>query len=299
VKTDADFDLAVIRGLGAEPADESLTRTWYRMTKREKRRPRSRVLAPVAVAAAVLALVGGTLVVYRAGAGVYWPVASTPDTISTLNALADTASLGTPLTIGPDQVILTEMDSVAGACSPTECVIEAQTTTKRWYDVHAGQMINLPIEAQAKAERRSGIHAPTLQWLASLPTDPKKLLAHLRVEVGQHQRWTVDGQLWDRMSELYAQCELALTPAQRAALLRAFTGMTGLSTRHIALDGRSLVAIRQTDDTNGHEILFDPDTGRAVGRASYYLGSDVTFVNPFEPGGLSRSIWTQSVVPAQ
>ncbi|WP_117213036.1 CU044_5270 family protein [Allorhizocola rhizosphaerae] len=298
-----DSDLVAVRSLGAEPTEESLTRTWYRMTKPPKRiRPRSRVLAPVAVAAVVLALVGGSLVVYRTGAGVYWPVASTPDTVATLKALADKAAAGAPVTIGPGQVVHTSGNGVAGCGGATECVIESRTM-QLWYDVHAGRVVNLPEDVeQARTQPEGqespvGVHRPTLEWLATLPTDPEKLLAHLRIEIGRHDRWTVDGQLWDMLAQMYSYCELALTPAQRANLLRAFTGMSGLSTRDIAVDGRSLIAIRHTDDTKGKEILFDPDTGRVVGRASYFLGEGVTIINPFDVNGVSRMLWTQSVVP--
>ncbi len=305
MKTDSDFDLAAIRGLRAEPTDESLTRTWYRITKKEaakSRRSRSRVLVPVAVAALVVAMVGASPFVYSAGSGVLWPVASTPDTISTLNILADKAATGVPVSVSPGQVIRSDTDGLAGECSSTSCTIVPQDNV-RWYDVHAGAYINLPTgarEASAQPqgdELQPGIRRPTLEWLASLPTDQDELLKRLRTEVGQHDRWTVDGQLWDAMEQLYAYCELALTPQQRAAFLRAFTGMTGLTTRQITADGRALIAIRHTDDTRAQEILFDPETGSAVGRASYYLGPDLTITNPFEPGGMSRSVWTQKVEP--
>lgn len=148
-----------------------------------------------------------------------------------------------------------------------------------------------------------GIHYPTLAWLAGLPTDPEELLARLRGEGAHPVDWNADHQLWGRMAQIYAYCEIALSPRQRAALLRAFTGMSGMSVRDVEVDGKLLVAIRQTDDTDngGNEILFDPATGRAVGRGSTYSGDDVTITQApsgpvLAPGVLYQATWTQSIV---
>jgi hypothetical protein len=146
-----------------------------------------------------------------------------------------------------------------------------------------------------------GLRMPTPQWLASLPTDTGELLKLLRLETGDHEKWTVDHLLWDAMAQLYSSCELLLTPTIRAALLRSFTGLSGLSVRHVSIDGQQLVAIRQTDGKNGNEIIFDPQTGRAVGRGNSYSGDDLTVVQPptgptLDPGVLYQATWVQTIV---
>ena len=103
------------------------------------------------------------------------------------------------------------------------------------------------------------------------------------------------------MGQLYSSCEILLTPKQRATLLRAFTGLSGLSMRYVTIDGRQLIAIRQTDGDSGNEIIFDPLTGRAVGRGSSYDGDDLTVIQApngptLDPGVMYQATWTQSIV---
>lgn len=147
-------------------------------------------------------------------------------------------------------------------------------------------------EAQV-AERRQQLAAngPSLtlstpQWLAALPTDPAALLAVLREQCAQEgAAWSVDHRVWNTMNELYATSELALTPQIRAALLRAFTGLHGLTTTQVTVNGQRLVAIRHTEKSSGDEIYFDAATGRAVGRGSVYDGN-----------ANYQATWVQSIV---
>src|ERR671910_2927027 len=94
-----DPDLLAVRQLASEPTDESVTRSWYRITQLEAIRSRPSRLArlkPVLAAFAVVLLASASVAVLKVGPGTLWPVASTSETIDTLLALADTAEGGGP-----------------------------------------------------------------------------------------------------------------------------------------------------------------------------------------------------------
>ncbi|HZM75907.1 MAG TPA: hypothetical protein VFC19_09285 [Candidatus Limnocylindrales bacterium] len=300
-------DLEAVRRLAAEPTDESVARTWYRITKLEaKRAPRRRRLVPAVAGLAVLAVVAASLVVYRMGQGVLFPVASAPEAVALLNSMADLAEAGPPVFATHGLLVRTESHGQAGVCSPTSCQLEPQDR-EQLYDPRQGQMVKLRDGERdllggswAWLPPEEGILRPTFAWLTSLPIDRQMLLASLRKSVGEHDSWTVDHQLWDAMGQFYAYCEMALSPPKRAQLLRALAGVTGLSVRDLVVDGVPLVAIRQTDKDSGAEIIFDPATGYAVGRASVFLGDSVTIIPmpggpQLDKGVMYQVTWKQTI----
>ncbi|HEX6686478.1 MAG TPA: hypothetical protein VF062_27145 [Candidatus Limnocylindrales bacterium] len=311
-------DLDVVRRLAVEPTDESISRTWYRIVQHQAQKAPKRRLRPVPAIAglAVLLVLGASLVIYRTGAGTLFPVASTPDAIAALNAMADVAATGTPVTVADGQSVRTETTGLAGGCGPDSCQLEPQIRHVT-YDPHRGHVtalndgdgdgasdgVNaqpyevglLPVEPE--------INRPTLGWLASLPTDPRRLLSKLRKDVGHNDTWSVDHQVWDAVAQLYAYCEIVFTPAQRATMLRALAGMTGLSTRDLVVDGVALIAIRHSNKDSGREIIFDPMTGHAVGRGSVFLNNSVRVIQM--PGGpvldegvAYQATWKQTIIQA-
>jgi hypothetical protein len=303
-------EFEAVRRLAAEPTDESVARTWYRITKLEAHkglRPRRRVVPAVAGLAVVL-VAAASLVFYRTGGGTFFPIASTTDAVAALNSMADLAAAASPQTVANGQLVRTVSEGWGGHCTPGECVLKP-TSRELWYDPSTGRVVKLMIgsrdmlageTAQTPPDNplRPGVRMPTSGWLASLPSDPGRLLEQLRVEVGEHPSWSVDHQLWDAMSSVYYLCEVVLTPAQRAALLRALAQVSGLSVRDLFVDGVPLIAIRQTEKDSGDEIIFDPSTGRAVGRASVFLGDSVRIIGPaggpaLAPGVTAQVTWKQ------
>jgi hypothetical protein len=296
-------DLEAIRRLAAEPTDESVARTWYRITKLEAQKaPRKRRrLVPAVAGLAVVALIGASLVVYRAGQGVLFPAESAPEVVALLNSMADLAEAGQPVTVPPGQVVRTVSHGQTGTCGPTSCQLEPQDS-EQLYDLHEGQMLRVNDNRNDNIAWRmpgvAGVGQPTLEWLASLPTDRQKLLEVLRKSMGYGISWDDDHALWGSMSGFYSYCEIALTPSQRANLLRALTGVTGLSVRDLVVDGVPLVAIRHAEKDSGYEIIFDPTTGHAVGLARVDLDETVIPM----PGGpqLDKSVihqvtWKQTI----
>ena len=125
-----DPDLLAVRQLAPEPTDESVTRSWYRITQLEAIRSRPSRLArlkPVLAAFAVVLLAAASVAVVKVGPGTLWPVASTPETIDALRALADTAEAGqAPPQLTEGQLIQVKTEGWAGGCSNTSCQIEPQ-----------------------------------------------------------------------------------------------------------------------------------------------------------------------------
>jgi hypothetical protein len=263
-----------------------------------------RRFVPVFAGLAVVALIAASLVVYRTGQGVFFPVASTPEAVAVLNSMADIAEAAPAVVLPDGHLVHTESHGQAGACGPTVCQMQPQDRSQD-FDPRQGVTLRVMdgerelFGGQAWAPPEVGIARPTREWLTSLPIDARELLAVLRKDVGHNDSWTVDHQLWDAMGQLYADCELALSAPQRAHFLRALAGVTGLTVRDLVVDGVPLVAIRQTDKDTGVEIIFDPATGHAVGRASVFLGDSVTIIPlegapPLDKGVMYQATWQQT-----
>ncbi|MBB5871199.1 hypothetical protein F4553_004578 [Allocatelliglobosispora scoriae] len=335
-----DPDIHAVRAIPptmAEPTDESVSRTWHKLTRltaaeRSTRRPLPWAV-PVTAAVVVAALTIGGVTLLRpsggqdAGTTVVLPSPgatkeiepntdpASPETVTALNALATAAGGGTAVTINAGQLVFVRTDGTANStsgqaetggavASPAVVTTEAEVR-EIWFDpqgaiplkitdgvndLNAGPKSNFAAEiAQARddlATQGPSLIRPTPQWLAALPTDPTALLAQLRAESQQEgAAWSVDHRLWDTMANLYSGSEIALTPAVRAALLQALSGLHGLTTSTVTVNGHSLVAIRHTEKLSGDEILFDPASGKAVGRRTLY-NNQVEY----------ESTWVQSIV---
>ncbi|MDG4823530.1 hypothetical protein O7635_16885 [Asanoa sp. WMMD1127] len=134
---------------------------------------------------------------------------------------------------------------------------------------------------------KPSIWQPTPAWLAALPTDPAALRAELLAGIGDNAKWSADHLLAKEIGELLVSSEPLLTADVRVAMLEVIKGWEGLSARETVIDGRQVWAIRQTEQGRFDEILFDPATGRAVGRAS---GIDGTLDH--------QALWTHKIVEA-
>jgi hypothetical protein len=313
--TPTEPEVLAVRQLASEPSSESITRTWYRMTQLESKKhtvSRRRFLIPVAAAAVIGALTVGSVVFISSDGprGGDYQFGASLETLAALESLALAAEGTTLTTLGPGQKTHSETDGWAATFNlsndPDTGVMEPQP---REVTFDPNGMIALSVKADGEdvgggeptPPQPASLRFPTPAWLAALPAEPVALLAFLRVQTGTHEKWTVDHQLWDAMAHLYSACEIILTPQTRAALLRSFGGMSNLTSREITLDGRALIAVRHTEGDSADEILFDPATGKAVGRSSLWLGSGVTLIQPpagpvTEPNVLYVGTWVQSIV---
>ncbi|GIF73090.1 hypothetical protein [Asanoa siamensis] len=199
-------------------------------------------------------------------------VAAAIDTLMT--AVADSPAQ----TVQPGQFLYTRMTGV--------------TSVHGLVDQEPGQMVRddtelwfAPEGMTAKAITRNGVDLPpdgapesppekpsiwqpTPAWLAGLPTDPTALRAELLAGMGENQKRSADSLLAKEIGELLVSSEPLLTGDVRVALLKMIKRWSGLSARETVVDDRKVWGLRRTEQGRFDEILFDPATGLAVGRAS-------------------------------
>lgn len=246
---------------------------------------------------------------------------TTPEALAALAELAGTAETASTVNLGPDQLIHVRADGWASAQQGDDPTAQVEYQGRElWIDPQGMIPVRLlagdrDLLAGPKAEPNPGqvqrddlrenganLRRVTPEWLAGLPADdPAALLARLRGDVADNDKWTADHLLWDAVAELYHNADLVLSPRLRAGLLRAYQGMDGLTAGEVLVDGRRLVAIRQTEGLSSTEILFDPLTAAAVGRRDLYADSEVTLLPPdpgprFDPLVGYHVTWTQNLV---
>ncbi len=246
---------------------------------------------------------------------------TTPEAIAALDELAHTAESAATVTLAPRQLIHVKADGWAAGRSGEDPTARISYQGRElWIDPQG--MIALRVLADGrdlaegpKADPQPGraerddllqnganLRRATPEWLAQLPAgDPAALLARLRDDVDDNEKWTADYLVWDAVAQLYFNADLLLSPQLRAGLLRSFRGMDGLTSGEVVVDGWRLIAIRQTEGSSSTEILFDPLTASAVGRRDIYADSEVTLVPPdggprFDPVVGYHVTWTQNLV---
>jgi hypothetical protein len=114
---------------------------------------------------------------------------------------------------------------------------------------------------------------PTPAWLDSLETDPGALIQDMRKMADPNSPWSDDHQVFTYLAFAFWHFADAVVPTQaRVALLQAMRNLTGLTSSTVTVDGRTMVAIRQTEDDPtapgtyyASELLFDPATGHCLG----------------------------------
>jgi hypothetical protein len=328
-----DPDVVAVRELPPgvpDPSDESVSRTWRLMAGRRSAPARTwqRLLVPVTAAAMVVGLAVGAAVVFRPGGLSFGAgggpsdektsepnlAAASPQAVAALKAMAEVAA-GIPTTVPPiatDQFVYVRHDGwVAVVSESSQFAKAAKQDRDYWFDPQGGVMRGASfdgavprVESQdvPRGQTTGSIIHPTPKWLAQLPTDPAKLLDELRAAMDKDAPWSIDHQVWSAMQDLYLRCELLLSTEVRAALLSAFTSLRGITSSEVTIDKRRLVAIRHTERGSGDEILFDPTTGRAVGRRSVNVETalrlDPASPVKLDPGVGYQAIWTQKVVGA-
>ncbi len=110
------------------------------------------------------------------------------------------------------------------------------------------------------------LDSPSPQWLATLPTDPDRLLSMVdKLNAGTK----LGGEAYEfkSIAELFGECGAVLTPQVRAAFYTALGKINGVTATELRVDGRKLYALRErlTGKSAGQELLLDPATGQIVG----------------------------------
>jgi hypothetical protein len=143
---------------------------------------------------------------------------------------------------------------------------------------------------------------PTPEWLAGLPADPVALRALLLGDTGAN-KWSDDHRLFTAVSDLLINAEPILEPASRTALYGALGTIGELTALDTTAEGLRVYAIRHTENGSIDELLFDPATGRFLGRGSGHEdtpppASAGGIEPPVDPGISYRAVSTYEIVSA-
>jgi hypothetical protein len=338
-----DPDLAAVRDLPpgtTDPTDESVSRTWHLMTRRqaEPMPARSRRWVPAGAAVVVAGLAAGGVVLFGGGGGgtvaieagavpssppsatttappaggavnaaptgpVKLPPSTRIDARTAVNRLLSAVADSPTQTVRPDQFIYTRMDGVTSSDNIGDSAPAAMARDEQelWFapegmvavgnsrsgtdptDPHSGDKGTA--ETPVVPVDKPSIWQPTPAWLAGLPTQPAALKAELLEGIGDNDKWSDDHLLSKEIGELLVSSEPLLSGEVRVGMLKIVKGWSGLQARETVIDGRKVWALRHTEQGQFNELLFDPATGRAVGRASG-VGDEIGY----------QVLWTHKIV---
>ncbi|MBE8519622.1 CU044_5270 family protein [Amycolatopsis sp. H6(2020)] len=112
-----------------------------------------------------------------------------------------------------------------------------------------------------------GVSNPTPAWVASLPTDPQRLLEVFRADAGSNPKHSDAYLTFKTVVSFAARADALLTPAVRTALYQAIGSIPGIERTpgQTDLAGRPGVAVGRTDEGVRTEIILDPVTSRVLG----------------------------------
>lgn len=310
-----------------EPTDESVSRTWYAVTRRraaaDAPRRRRRALVPVAAAAVVLGLAAGGAALFAPAGNpdsdtpvAALPAAGTPiDARAALGALTAAGRTAAAAPLAAGQLIYVHTEGVTasynvGSDNGTigredhEMWLDPQgmialKITRDGEDMMDGASEKVPAaggattDAQQTDPRKKAVLEkklgdpeaeiaqlrqeladngpsairPTPAWLAGLPADPAAVRALLLGDTGVN-KWSDDHRLFTAVSDLLINAEPILAPATRTALYGALGTIGELTALDTTAEGLRVYAIRHTENGSIDELLFDPASGRFLGRGS-------------------------------
>lgn len=269
---------------------ERRTRAAARRT--DRRRAVARTAAPVALVAACLVTVVALLATSLTGRDTVAPtaaprpVAAAPAAAARLLSIADVAGRASEPSVGQDDIVYVRSAVISNEGELGEApelgeVHQREVWLAQGADVHGGRGSLIREDGQDWPIRTvgadpAGARRPTYAWLASLPTDPDRLL-----DVLEPMAVPVDGQepeqaLFDLMTGLVR--ETIVPPDLAAALYRAARLVPGVVLERGAQDaiGRRGVGISRTDERFRSSTLWvvDPATGQLLGTRDHLLGPD-------------------------
>lgn len=309
-------DLTAIRELTDEIAssrpEASLARSWLAIADRQLKRPQrtmTRRLMPVAAGlVVVMALAAGWYLVGPGSAGSHQQLPADGQSVPVAqawDAIIAAARTAEPTTIPDGTVILVSQVGEGASISVDGSQWQMMNQDRdAWFDPRG--MVLLTYSEGGKNQK--GDAAPTgpvahpdlthitVQWIASLPTDPGQLrdllLQQSKDAAGD---WSNRHGLWEALTELFHTSDLAIPVDVRTAIYRVMAQEKGLEANLTTVDGRAVYVISRFERDDVQQLLFDPSTGRCIGRRSLFLGEATG-----APADrvMSWSIWEQHVVAA-
>ncbi|MFB9450275.1 hypothetical protein Dvina_28550 [Dactylosporangium vinaceum] len=278
------------------------------------RPPRTRRawLAPVATAAAALAVVTAVAVAVNPGGGANQPGLIVAGTVALgrpvdpAGALAELerAAAGTrPVKAAPTDQLHQHIEitglSVGGpSASPASRQVldvwfEVQgLITLRRLDGNGTDSLNADGKQRTAQERAdfaangAGPDHPTPEWLGGLSSNPDVLMRELGF-VAPTDAAAAEA-LWSQVTGFMVRVDPLLPSGVRAALLKMLARTARYAFGHeVTLGGQRLLGVGSLGGGTGRLVLFDPRTARVVGRAFLSGGPSLTSPSPagsFSPG---------------
>jgi hypothetical protein len=309
-------DLTAVRELTDEIAssrrEPSLAASWLAIAERQRPRPHRTVvrrLVPVAAGLVVAMLaISGWYLVGPGGAGSDKALPADGQSVPVAQAwdaiIAAARSAG-PIAVPDGSVVYVRLVG-AGAQITNDGTPWTMRRQDRgeWFDprgmVFRGYRDTGPVQQGDPAPSGPPAHPDlahiTPQWIVSLPTDVNALRDLLLAQSASSAgKWSNRYGLWEALAQLFHTSDLAIPVDVRASIYRVMAQENGLAANRTVVEGRDVYVISRVEGNGAQQLLFDPATGRCIGRRSLYLGDD-----PGVPADhlMSWSIWTQSVVAA-
>jgi hypothetical protein len=188
------------------------------------------------------------------------------------------------LQVRDDQFVYTREKAVGADLTSGKAVVGPLQDVESWIAQKPGPLRKLgvtrtdgetlPVNAQLGDTDGTpeGMGRPTYHWLASLPTDPDKLLTYLYEKTPKFEGQERDQEVFDEIGSLVGG---VMPPRTGAALYRAAARIPGVSKAPAAHDaiGRHGVGISRDDKTFGTrtEWVFDKKDLAFLGSRSYLV----------------------------
>jgi hypothetical protein len=270
-----------------DPADESVSRVWHSIVRRQvpskasRRRP---LLVPVMAAAVVLGLAVGGAVLVRPAADhrMAAPGAAPPSVQAVLTDMIDKAGRIPAAEPGPDDLVYSQTTVVStanGAEKSTTC--EGWAAPEQMMPLRATcngvdsepDVDSLGVDNRNIVQAQGGsFYFPTVQWIAAAPTEREALLRYL--QGSEHLTPSSEVESVGLMAQVFERGEPLVTPRLRVALYEILADLHDLTVEKLTLAGRTVWAVTHGPaHTYGSGLLFDAETGRTLGRRSKWIGS--------------------------
>lgn len=309
-------ELTAVRELTDEIAgsrrEASLARSWLAITERGRPRPQrtvTRLLLPIAAGLVVVVLVAaGWFVVGPGSSGSHRQLPADGQSVPVArawDAIIAAAGSARPTAVPDGSVIHVHQIGfgvaiMVGDGGTTTTVVNQDRDS--WFDPR-GMVFLMYRENGVDRKAQDPPAGPpahadlthiTPQWIASLPTDPGTL-RDLLLEQSKNIAgdWSDRHGLWEGIAELFHTADFAIPVDVRTAIYRVLGQEKGLAANRTVVGGRDVYVITRIERDDAQQLLFDPATGRCIGKRSLFLGADP---NAPVDGVMSWSIWDQHVV---
>ncbi|WP_433080490.1 hypothetical protein ACQP1P_43260 [Dactylosporangium sp. CA-052675] len=198
--------------------------------------------------------------------------------VAAMDRLADAGASAQPMPVPAGQVLYVKTYNLAGGNQTYihELWMDPATmVTLRVRRTDGTQTMDVPSTAEEidrAAALPAGMHRPTAQFVAGLPTDPGQLLTYWRQWAQtEYPGRPADAMIWKDAFELIDYSEPFWTPPQRAVIYKALAKMPDVKATTARIGDRPYDLVCMDREPNGSGSvdcwLFDSATGRHAGSA--------------------------------